>query len=153
MYPGCYPGLYSFWGFAPSLLVISAVKLCFGVIILWKLRPVLAYNINCYITTRTYHHTESCGNFAPSLLVTTVAAHCPYSDIVPLLLVTMPATAIHNIFFCLWDVLFAATGFTKNFIRSSKKYCCLAKFVLHSLNACVHGFPTMKIRFFCFIRC
>ena len=70
-----------------------------GIIILLKFRPVLAHNINCYITSWTYHYAKSCGNFAPSLPVTTVAAHCPYSDIVPLLPVTMAATAIHNIFF------------------------------------------------------
>ena len=69
-----------------------------------KLRPVLARNHSCC----TLH----------------------YSNIVPLLLVTMAATAIHDIFFCLWDVLFAATGFRRNFIRRYKKYCCLAKFVL-----------------------
>lgn len=69
-----------------------------------KLRPVLARNHGCC----TLH----------------------YSNIVPLLPVTMAATAIHDIFFCLWDVLFAATGFRKNFIRRYKKYCCLAKFVL-----------------------
>ena len=136
----------------PLLLVTSAAMQCFGVILLWKLRSVLAYNINCYITPWTYHHAKSCGNFAPSLSVATVAAHCPYSNIVPLLLVTIPATAIHDIFFCLWDVLFAATGFTKKLIRRSKKIVALLN-LCYSLNACVHGFPTMKIRFFCFIRC
>ena len=112
---GCCTLHYS--NIVPLLLVTSAAMQCFGVILLWKLRSVLAYNINCYITPWTYHHAKSCGNFAPSLSVATVAAHCPYSNIVPLLLVTIPATAIHDIFFCLWDVLFAATGFTKKFIR------------------------------------
>lgn len=71
---------------------------------MWKLRPVLARNHGCC----TLH----------------------YSNIIPLLPVTMAATAIHDIFFCLWDVLFAATGFHNKIIRCSKKYCCLAKFVL-----------------------
>ena len=87
-----------------------------------KLRPVLARNHGCC----TLH----------------------YSNIVPLLPVTMAATAIHDIFFCLWDVLFAATGFRKNFIRRSKKNIVALLNLLHLLNACVHGFPTMKIRFF-----
>ena len=88
MYPGCYPGLYSFWGFAPSLPVTSAAMLwdyhfleisprlyslhqlllqCFGFIILLKLRPVFAHNHGCYCNTRYFLYS--------------------------------------------WDVLFAATGF------------------------------------------
>ena len=47
MYPGCYPGLYSLWGFAPPLTVTMAAAHSAGLF--------------------------SCSGFAPSLLVTSAA--------------------------------------------------------------------------------
>ena len=96
--------------------------LCFGVIILLKLCPVLARYISCYALGLSF-----CWNFAPSLLVTSAAMQCfgviillklrpvlaynincyitPWSyhheescwNFAPSLLVTMAATAIHDI--------------------------------------------------------
>lgn len=55
-FPGCYPGLYSSWGFAPSLFTASTVAQHLELSFLWGLRPVFVqrdvyvWNLNRGVT-------------------------------------------------------------------------------------------------------
>ena len=108
MYPGCYPGLYSLWGFAPPLTVTMAAAHSAGLFCFCCFAPSLL------ITLAAEHSAGlfSCSGFAPYCLYcdyyTLPWAVFPlglrpvlarkhscctlhYSNIVPLLLVTMAA--------------------------------------------------------------
>ena len=71
LHPGCYPGLYSLWDFAPPLLVTMAAAHSAGLFSCLGFTPYCLY---CGYYTLPW--AVCFWGFAPSLLITLAAAHC-----------------------------------------------------------------------------
>ena len=71
LHPGCYPGLYSLWGFAPPLLVTMAAAHSAG---LFSYAGFAPYCLYCGYYTLLW--AVCFWGFSPSLVVTLAAAHC-----------------------------------------------------------------------------
>ena len=97
-HPGCYPGLYSFWGFAPSLLITLVAAHSAGLFSLWGFTPLLPL----LVVTAHYSGLFSFWGFAPFLLVTLAAAHCiglfPFQGFASSLLITLAAAHSAGLF-------------------------------------------------------
>ena len=64
LHPGCYPGLYSLWGFAPSLLVTMAAAHSAGLFCFWGFAPSLLVTMVALHSAGLF----SCSGFAPYCL-------------------------------------------------------------------------------------